>query len=114
MENLEREPISLGLGLEKPSETSIKATANITETGSKIVSCHFYIKKTTEDEGAYVRIKKDDKLAATVICTDLETDINYTVKAVVTDKKGLTQTAKKSIFRGNAQVLFLIPQQEIV
>ena len=94
--------ISLELGLEKPSETSIKATANITGEVSEIVSCNFYIKKTTEDEGAYVRIKKDDKLATTAVCTELETDVKYTVKAVVTDKKGLTQTAKKSILLGNA------------
>ena len=72
--------VGLDLQLEKQTDTSIIATANATDTKSEIISYTFYIRKITENDSAYVMIKKSDKLTKAVTCSNLEKDMGYKVK----------------------------------
>ena len=94
--------VDVDLSVQKTSDTSISATANATDTNSNIVSYTFYIRKVTEQDSSYVMIKKSDKLANTVDCSDLEKDMAYTVKVIALDERGTSRTAVKKIALGNA------------
>ena len=67
--------VGLNLQLEKQTDTSIIATANATDTKSEIISYTFYIRKITENDSAYVTIKKSNKLTKAVTCSNLEKDM---------------------------------------
>ena len=67
--------VGLDLQLEKQTDTSIIATANATDTKSEIISYTFYIRKITENDSAYVTIKKSNKLTKAVTCSNLEKDM---------------------------------------
>lgn len=60
--------VGVNLELEKETDTSIIATASATDTKSEIISYTFYIRKITENDSAYVIIKKSDKLTNTATC----------------------------------------------
>ena len=94
--------VNVDLSVQKTSDTSISATANATDTNSNIVSYTFYIRKVTEQDSSYVMIKKSDKLANTVDCSNLEKDMAYTVKVIALDERGTSRTAVKKIALGNA------------
>ena len=94
--------VDVDLSVQKTSDTSISATANATDTNSNIVSYTFYIRKVTEQDSSYVMIKKSDKLANTVDCSNLEKDMAYTVKVIALDERGTSRTAVKKIALGNA------------
>ncbi len=101
--------IGINLELEKKTDTSIMATASATDTKSEIISYTFYIRKITEDDSAYVMIKKNDILTDTVICENLEKDMGYKVKVVAMDKDGVSKTAEKNIVLGEAIKISVVP-----
>ena len=101
--------VGLDLQLEKQTDTSIIATANATDTKSEIISYTFYIRKITENDSAYVTIKKSDKLTKAVTCSNLEKDMGYKVKVVAMDKDGVSKTAEKNIVLGEAIKISVTP-----
>ena len=101
--------VGLNLQLEKQTDTSIIATANATDTKSEIISYTFYIRKITENDSAYVTIKKSDKLTKAVTCSNLEKDMGYKVKVVAIDKEGVSKTAEKNIVLGEAIKISVVP-----
>lgn len=101
--------VGVNLELEKETDTSIIATANATDTKSEIISYTFYIRKITENDSAYVIIKKSDKLTNTVTCANLEKDMAYKVKVVAMDKDGVSKTAEKNIVLGDAIKISVTP-----
>ena len=101
--------IGINLELEKKTDTSIMATASATDTKSEIISYTFYIRKITENDSAYVMIKKNDILTDTVICENLEKDMGYKVKVVAMDKDGVSKTAEKNIVLGEAIKISVTP-----
>ena len=101
--------VGLNLQLEKQTDTSIIATANATDTKSEIISYTFYIRKITENDSAYVTIKKSDKLTKAVTCSNLEKDMGYKVKVVAMDKDGVSKTAEKNIVLGEAIKISVVP-----
>ena len=101
--------VGLDLQLEKQTDTSIIATANATDTKSEIISYTFYIRKITENDSAYVTIKKSDKLTKAVTCSNLEKDMGYKVKVVAMDKDGVSKTAEKNIVLGEAIKISVVP-----
>ena len=101
--------VGLDLQLEKKTDTSIIATANATDTKSEIISYTFYIRKITENDSAYVTIKKSNKLTKAVTCSNLEKDMGYKVKVVAMDKDGVSKTAEKNIVLGEAIKISVVP-----
>lgn len=101
--------VEVSLVLAKTTDTSVTATANATGTKSEIVSYTFFIKKATEDDSAYVTIKKNNKLTNTATCTGLEKDMAYKVKVVAMNKDGVSKTAEKNIMLGEAVKISVTP-----
>ena len=77
---------------------TISATASV--TNQEILSYTFYIKKTTYDDKAYVKIEKDDRATST-ITKKVEDDAVYQIKVVAINKEGKKGTAIQKIVVGD-------------
>lgn len=77
---------------------TISASASV--TNQEILSYTFYIKKTTYDDKAYVKIEKADKTTST-ITKKVEEDAAYQIKVVAVNKEGKKGTAIQKIVVGD-------------
>jgi type II secretory pathway pseudopilin PulG len=77
---------------------TISATASV--TNQEILSYTFYIKKTTYDDKAYVKIEKADRATST-ITKKVEDDAVYQIKVVAINKEGKKGTAIQKIVVGD-------------
>ena len=76
---------------------TISATASV--TNQEILSYTFYIKKTTYDDKAYVKIEKADRATST-ITKKVEDDAVYQIKVIAINKEGKKGTAIQKIAVG--------------
>ena len=75
---------------------NLTISASVSGNNAEIKSYQFYIKKSIEDNSAYVKIRKDSDLASSVTTT-IEEGSKYTIKAIVIDKNGNVAETKQTI-----------------
>lgn len=85
---------SVNITVQKPTDTSVRAeTSGI----SNAESYTFYIKKSTENDSAYVVMPKNNKLDKNATITGLEKSTTYTVRVVAKNNSGLSTKTETNI-----------------